>query len=72
MTLAINSASPSWVLFASAAKHTLEEGMREERRARTAVDYWLAQYHTARAVRLREASRDHLRAAREAWTRAAQ
>lgn len=58
-------------LWASAAKHTIDEALRERRRAIAAPDYWTAEYHRQWAKRLSAAGWSHLEAAREARERAA-
>lgn len=66
----ISPDSPLHVLFASAAKHAMDDALRAQRSARRAPDYWLAEHESARAERLRLGAWDHLRAARVARERA--
>lgn len=65
LTEAIASPPHSYWLFALAAKHTVEEALRCDRRALRAEDYWQAEWERTRAKRLRLAARSHLEAARD-------
>lgn len=60
---------PNWVLFLSAAKHAHSEATVHERMAAEANDPWLAAFYRGVASRMRDASWDHLAAAREARRR---
>lgn len=63
--MTIDTDTHSFVLFAHAAKHCMEDALRMKRLASCQADKWLAEQSRDRAERLRLAAWRHLESARD-------